>query len=470
MMRARFVNYRAILIGMALVILLAVAPERGNFPSAVDIRALELARISGADMEEWRLLARFVSARPNDAALWERMGVLDHRNGLCKQAVFEFGLVARYGKLSTTSLIPYAECLVEQSRFNDAIDLLGPQSKGSEIPSGLEQLLARAYIRLGDVVNASNVIRNWAARESQDPQAIYYNGLYQALSDPVGAIATLQKAAGMSPEYENAFRQVQTAVNLGQLQDNPAYQALVLGRAYGSLGEWELAQYAFVTAVRADPLYAEAHAWLGEAQQQLGGDGSVELKQALTLNPDSILAQAMNALSLQRQGDAQGALEVLEKIASQEPEDPEWLIALGQSRAITGDLENALVEFQKAVALQPNNVMTWQALADFSLAYQYAVDSDGIPAAIKAVLLAPDNAHSLDLAGQAALVNGKLSEAEDYFTKAVEQDPRYAPAHLHLALVLLQYEDFSAAIAELEKAASLGNPEAENLLEQLKAQ
>jgi tetratricopeptide (TPR) repeat protein len=469
-MRARSVIYRAILIGVALVILLAIAPERGSFPSAVDIRALELARSSGADMEEWRLLARFVTAKPDDAALWERMGVLDHRNGLCEQAVFEFGLATRYGKLSTSGLMPYAECLVDQDRFQEAIELLAPLSGGLEISTGSEDLLARAYLRQGDVINATTVIQEWAVRESQEPLAIYYQGLYQALATPAEAITTLQKAAGMSPEFENAYRQIQTAVNLAQLQDNPAYQVLVLGRAYGSLGEWELAQYAFIAAVRADPLYAEAHAWLGEAQQQLGGDGSLELEQALILNPDSVLAQAMNAMALQRQGDAQGALEFLEKIATQEPDNPEWLIALGQSRAIVGDLENALVEFQKAVALQPNNVATWQALADFSLAYQYAVDSAGMPAANKAVLLAPDDPHSLDLVGQAALMNGKPGEAEGYFTKAIAEDPRYAPAHLHLALVYLQYEDYSAAIAELEKAASLGNPEAENLLEQLNAQ
>jgi tetratricopeptide (TPR) repeat protein len=359
---------------------------------------------------------------------------------------------------------------MERDHFQDTIELLAPMSKGSEISTGLEPLLARAYLRLGDVANATTVIQEWAVRESQEPLAIYYLGLYQTLASPAEAITTLQKAAGISPEFENAYRQVQTAVNLGQLQDNPAYQALVLGRAYGSLGEWELAQYAFTAAVRADPLYAEAHAWLGEAQQQLGGDGSVELEKALTLNPDSVLAQAMNALALQRQGNAQGALVFLEKVATQEPDNPEWLIALGQSRAITGDLENALVEFQKSVALQPNNVATWQALADFSLAYQYAVDTDGIPAANKAVLLAPDDPHSLDLVGQAALMNGKPGEAEGYFTKAIAEDPRYAPAHLHLALVYLQYEDYSTAIAELEKAASLGNPDAENLLEQLNTQ
>ena len=469
-MSARRIFFRAILIGVALVILLAITPERGSFPSAVDIRALERARNSGADMTEWKLLARFVSAKPDDAALWERMGILDHRNGLCEQAIFEFGQAEHYGELSAASLVPYAECLVERGNLQEAVELLSPFSGSSESPAGLELLLARAYLRLGEGENAIDVIREWAARDGEEPRVVYYLGLYQALASPAVAITTLQKTASLSSEYENTYRQVQTAINLGQLQDNPAYQALELGRAYGSLGEWELAQYAFITAVQADPQYAEAHAWLGEAQQQLDEDGSAELQKALALNPNSVLAQAMNALALQRQGNAQGALVFLEKVASQEPDNPEWLIALGQVRAILGDLENALAEFQKAAGLEPGNVAAWQALADFSLAYQYAVASTGIPAANKAVLLAPEDPHSLDLAGQAALTNGKLGEAEGYFIKAIEQDPRYAAAHLHLALIYFQYEDYSAAIAELEKAAALGSLEAENLLEQLEAQ
>jgi tetratricopeptide (TPR) repeat protein len=469
-MRAQTKIQRAILIGVALLLLLAVRPEQGLFPTNADWMALERARESGDDLIEWQLLARFVSADPKDTDSWERMGVLDHRGGLCEQAVFEFEQAARHGNLSTSSLIPYGDCLVALGNLQAAADLLAPQLDTVEIPSGLELLLARIYLRLGDLERASYSIRLWAGREAEDARARQYLGLIQVLSSPADGLATLRQAADLSNENENAYRQIQTAVNKGELQESQAYRALELGRAYGSLGEWEMALFAFNSAVAADPEYAEAHAWLGEAQQQLGEDGSAELQKALALNPTSILAQAMNALALQRQGNIQAALATLEQIASQEPDNPQWLIALGQARAQLGDLEGALSEFLKATKLQPENVAVWQALAEFSLSYQYQVTSTGTPAANKAVLLAPESPYSLDLAGQAAITNGELDEAESYFKTAIERDPRYAPAHLHLALIFFQREDINLGLHELQRAAALGNPEAQNLLTQMTTQ
>ena len=70
-----------------------------------DRLALERAREIGAELTEWRLLARFVSADPKDAESWERMGILDHRSGLCEQAVFEFEQASAYTQLSAGGLI-----------------------------------------------------------------------------------------------------------------------------------------------------------------------------------------------------------------------------------------------------------------------------------------------------------------------------------------------------------------------------
>ncbi len=398
------------------------------------------------------------------------MGVLDYRSGLCKQAVYEFEQASTYKQLSGNGLIPYGECLLSLGELQAAAELLSPQLDKAESSPGLELLLAKAYIRLGDLNKADHAVRMWAEREPDNPRAHLYLGLIQALTNPVDALATLQDTADRSEEYTNAYRQMQTAINKGALQESTAYRALELGRAYGSLGEWELAEYAFKSAVLQDPEYAEAHAWLGEAQQHLGEDGSAEIQKALKLNPKSILAQAMNALALQRQGNAQGALAALQQIVAQETEDPQWRIALGQARAQLGDLEGALFEYQKAIALEPENVAVWQAIAEFSLGYQYQVTSVGSPAAIKAVLLAPEDPRSLDLAGQAALSNAEQDEAQGYFLAAIQSDPRYAPAHLHLALVFFQRGNNEAAHQELQKAAALGNIEAQNLLTQMSAQ
>ncbi len=469
-MTARHKDLSLALIGVTLALLLAVTPERGTFPSTGDIIALQNARNAGADLDEWRWLARFVSDHPHNARVWERMAVLDYRNGLCQQATVEFNLASSYGKLSADSLTFYGECLMEIGKSRETVDLLSPHLGDADKPNGLDLLLARAYLKQENYERALHILNDWAIRDKQNSQAAYTLGLYQALTEPAEALKNLQNAATQAPEYDESYREIQTAINTARLSENKAYQAIVIGRTYGNLTEWDLAEYAFLNALQSDPNYAEAHAWLGEARQHLGEDGSDELHLALELNPDSIIAQALNALYLQRQGEPEEALIYLNQIAGAEPSNQGWQMALGQANAQLGKLAEAREYFQQAVGLEPANVTTWQALAEFCFTYQYEVQATGIPAANKAVLLSPNNPRSLDLAGQAAMTGGNLGSAEAYLRKAVELDPRNAPAHLHLALVLLLQEKPSEAQQELEKAATLGSSEAENLLAEMKTQ
>jgi tetratricopeptide (TPR) repeat protein len=466
-MTERYKYPRAVLIGTALALLLAIAPDRGTFPATSDIIVLQRARDSGADLVEWRWLARFVSDHPHNARIWERMAILDYRNGLCQQADLEFHLASEYGGLSPDNLAAFGECLLELGKSQEAIDLLSPHLGDKNPPAGLELLLARAYLRQGKYDKSLLILNGWALRDQQNPRAAYTLALYQALTEPAESLINFQNAVKQNPEYEKNYREMQTAINTSQLNDNRAYLSTLIGRAYGNLNEWELAEYAFLTAVQYDPGYAESHAWLGEARQHLGADGSSELQAALELNPDSILAQALNALYLQREGKPEQALLYLLQISEAEPSNPEWKMALGQTNAQLGRLEEAREYFQQAVLLAPGNVATWQALAEFCFTYQYEVQATGIPAANKTVLLSPDNPRSLDLAGQAALSSSNLGSAEDYLRRAIELDPRFADAHLHLALVLLQHDNIVEAQQELEKAATLGSLEAENLLAQI---
>ena len=231
---------------------------------------------------------------------------------------------------------------------------------------------------------------------------------------------------------------MQTAINKSELQESPAYQALELGRAYGSLGEWELALYVFdMRRFSRIPGTPKRMPGWGKLNNNLGRMDQLSWKSPDD-KPEIHPGTSHECPGIAAPGGCTGRIGHLEQIAAQDTENPQWLIALGQARAQLGDLEGALSEYQKAIALAPENVAVWQALAEFSLAYQYQVYSVGTPAANKAVLLAPDNPRSLDLAGQAALAMREQDEAEGYFRAAIQSDPRYAPAHLHLALVLFQ--------------------------------
>jgi Tfp pilus assembly protein PilF len=61
----------------------------------------------------------------------------------------------------------------------------------------------------------------------------------------------------------------------------------------------------------------------------------------------------------------------------------------------------------------------------------------------------------MDLMGQVLVHLGDLASAERFIVKALQADPTYAAAHLHLGLVYLLQGDPQAARRSLETAASL---------------
>ncbi len=139
----------------------------------------------------------------------------------------------------------------------------------------------------------------------------------------------------MEPQVQS----LRTALNTAFLSDDRGYQFLVSGQALGALGEWDLAVEAFRNATLARSDYAEAWAWLGEAEQQQGQDGSFEIEQAVNLSPKSAMVQGLYGMFLQRQGkppEASGSPS--KKLPKLEPDEPGWQMAMGSASEQTGDL------------------------------------------------------------------------------------------------------------------------------------
>jgi len=70
-------------------------------------------------------------------------------------------------------------------------------------------------------------------------------------------------------------------------------------------------------------------------------------------------------------------------------------------------------------------------------------------------LLAPDEAASYDLLGWLYLSSGLLTEAETSLQRALDMDPNFPSAHLHLAMLYLQRGNYSSAYEHLLLVRSL---------------
>src|SRR5580700_5914754 len=64
----------------------------------------------------------------------------------------------------------------------------------------------------------------------------------------------------------------------------------------------------------------------------------------------------------------------------------------------------------------------------------------------------PDDARALDLLGVIRVLRHSENEAEDFFKRAVQKNPQFAPSHAHLGLLYLQLRREDEALTELRAA------------------
>jgi Flp pilus assembly protein TadD len=102
-------------------------------------------------------------------------------------------------------------------------------------------------------------------------------------------------------------------------------------------------------------------------------------------------------------------------------------------------------------------------MAAFSIKHDYDVHQIGLPAARQAVILAPDGPAELDTMAQVLISLSDTGSAERFLQRALDANPDYAPAHLHLGIIYALNGDIKLARQKFELAISLapGTPTAE---------
>lgn len=326
--------------------------------------------------------------------------------------------------------------------------------------------LAEIYQSKGEPSKAAETLQKYVSAHPEDASAHYRLGLLLAISDPDRALTELLSASQLDPALAPAVQTLRTTLNLAALDDSASKRSVTIGRGLGLVGEWRLARIAFEAAVHADEKNAEAWAWLGEANQQMGEEGAPQLDQAIQLNPDSPTARGLRGLYYQRTGNFREALDEFRAAARLEPENGMWYVSMGETHAKLGDLIRALEAYQKATSLAPEDPGYWRLLAIFCAQNNVNVRDVGVPAAQKAVVLAGEDAASLDVLGWLLTLDARYEEASRMLTRALELDPKYGPAHLHLGMLYMQTNDRTSAYDHLVQARDLGNEEARMILNQ----
>lgn len=331
--------------------------------------------------------------------------------------------------------------------------------------------LASVYREQKEWQAERDALKNQLRLDISDAYAHYRLGLLLTFLESEQALSELMLATSLNPEVDSAMQTLRTALNLSATQPDASQQMLTIGRALGLVQEWELSIAAFDKATQINPENAEARAWLGEAKQQIGQDGSVDLDQALLLDHTSASVHALRALYWNRQGKFEKMLVEYLLAASYDPANPAWQASIGDAYFKLGDLAAALTAYQRAAELAPNESTYWRLLSVFCSENGVRVEDIGLPAARQAVTLAPNDPFALDALGWTYLSSGRFANAEQTLSDVVERFPHHFPAHIHLALTYLMQGKRVEAFNSLSYVrdgdqSGVYHDEAEQLLEQ----
>jgi tetratricopeptide (TPR) repeat protein len=316
--------------------------------------------------------------------------------------------------------------------------------------------MARYYHQTADFPREANILRTGIDFAPDWVEFHWRLGLLTMAESPLEAIPLFERAQTLDPQSGYPLSDLVRSLDRASLVDSPAYHLTVAAQSLASLGEWLLARQALERAVASDPEYAAAWALLGEARQQTGAPDALEaLNRALRLDPLDTSAHAYLGLYWQRQNEFSRAAQFFRRAAELEPDNPFWLISLAEVTLAGGDVSGAYVYSVQATQAAPLNALAWRNLALFCLRTEACLREDGLPAALTARNIDPDDWRNADTLGQVWMALGADENARDALNQAIELAPGEAAPRFHLGLLYLRRGETDLARQNMQDALSL---------------
>jgi len=213
-------------------------------------------------------------------------------------------------------------------------------------------------------------------------------------------------------------------------------------------GEHEEAQKLYTTILEASPDNQEAK------------NGLLALEQSKDkLSPPN--AEIQSVFALYNNGQIQEALDSVETLTKDYPNEPLLYNISGVCYKAIGQLDVAVKSFEKALAIKPDYA---DAHNNLGIALKELGQLDAaVKSYEKALALKPDYAEAHNNLGNALTDLDQLDAAVKSFEKALTLNPDYAYAHNNIGVTLKELDRLDEALASYERAYYL-KPEIDFLL------
>ncbi|MRR29686.1 hypothetical protein EG834_05030, partial [bacterium] len=339
------------------------------------------------EMDELSALETELSFAPWQGQEWQRLGRLRLNNGKPLGAVEAFDKAGSLGALTTEGQLWLTDALITTGDSERAKALLREFSQVENVDPFVFLQAAMTQRSLNDTYGALATLLKAYAVDPLNGEINYQIGLQFSAVEPDKALSFLDRAAGLMPNRQAACELLTQLITESEELGENSTRYQMIGQQLSTMTEWDVAQRAFAKATELDASDGVAWALLAEAAQQNGESGEQYIAKAQELAPDEELVNGLSGLYYRRQGKNELSLEYLQRAANANPKAVVWEIEMANTLDVMGERAAALTHFQKAVEIDPQNYITWRALAVFSLTRSYELETIGLPAARKALQL-----------------------------------------------------------------------------------
>jgi tetratricopeptide (TPR) repeat protein len=230
----------------------------------------------------------------------------------------------------------------------------------------------------------------------------------------------------------------------------------LLGGYLDRKGQSQQALDEYEAALRVNPNLRDVKLQAGILYVKLGRTSEAlrvarELEQVA---PKSSAPLLLKGVALLAQNNAQGAIEAFNAVLKIKPDVLDAHRGLGQAYQQTGQNDQAVESYRRALALNDKDVASLNNLA-WIVAEVRKKPDEALPLATKAEQLAPGSAEVLDTLGWIQYRRGAYTEAEKSLVRATEKAPNHGTLRYHLGMTYARQGRKADAVSALRRAVQL---------------
>jgi tetratricopeptide (TPR) repeat protein len=448
-------RYRWILLGLAPVILIILAPTPIPKPLVSSVVAAAQALSDDLPEDAASSFEQALIFDPTNASLHMYAAEAYLASNNPDQALVHLSQAEQYAVDEAALELLRGEALRAQGDIQAATLAWEQSHQTRPLPEENLRNLANAYMNLGMEDEARAAFEDLVTLAPNDHDAVIHLVLLIARDEPADALEHLRLAEQLAPGQDPIFEDLIATIEEGLESESVAYQLARIGQTLLRYDEWEFAAFAFRSALSLEPDYTEALAYMGLVLSRIDMDGVPELLRAIEIEPDTMLPHIFLGMVYHERGESDAALNELQTAAEINASNPAIYAMLGAALDSIGEINQAMMAYTQATVLAPNVPDFWLLLAQYTLAREIEISTVALPAARNALALEARNAAGLDALGYGYYLLGNFPMAERLLTHSIRIDPSLALTQYHLGLLRLTQGETDRARAALERAVQI---------------